>query len=138
MICSESCLLIYQIKNMKDGKNQKKSSRVKKKKEVATVLNIDENIESVLCYAFGFFSGILFLLIEKENKSVRFHAMQSLMVFGAIFLVSFVPVLGWIVSAFLVPLSLVLWVFLMYKAYQGEKFKLPVIGDLAEKQLKKM
>jgi len=107
-------------------------------KSPTTVLNVNENVEAVLCYAFGFFSGLLFLLIEKDNKFVRFHAMQSLMTFGAVLLVSFVPFLGWLVSLVLVPVSLVLWVVLMYKAYQGESFKLPVIGDLAEKQLKKM
>ncbi len=106
-------------------------------KNQKTALNIDENIEALLCYAFGFLTGVLFLLIEKENKFVRFHAMQSLITFGAIFLVSFIPILGWIISIILIPLSFILWIFLMYKAYQGERYKLPVIGDFVEKQLSK-
>ena len=110
------------------NKNEKKSQEIS---------DLGENIRGALCYALGFISGVFFLLTEKENKFVRFHAMQSIIVFGAIFLVSFVPVLGWVLSVFLITLSLLLWLFLMYKAYQGEKFKLPVIGDLAEQQAEK-
>jgi uncharacterized membrane protein len=107
------------------------------KKNPQTISDLGENIRGALCYSLGFISGAFFLLTEKENKFVRFHAMQSTIVFGITFLISFVPVLGWALSVFLIPLSLILWLFLMYKAYQGEKFKLPVIGDLAEQQAEK-
>ena len=116
------------MENNKQNKNEKKPQEIS---------DLGENIRGALCYVFGFVSGIFFLLTEKENKFVRFHAMQSTMVFGAVFLISCIPVLGWALSVLLVPLSLILWLFLMYKAYQGEKFKLPVIGDLAEKQAEK-
>ena len=102
-----------------------------------TCSDLDENIRGALCYILGFISGIFFLLTEKKNKFVRFHAMQSTITFGALFLISFIPIFGWILSVFIAPFSLLFGLFLMYQAYQGEKFKLPVIGDLAEKQVEK-
>ena len=116
------------MEDNKQNKNEKKTQEIS---------DLGENIRGALCYILGFFSGIFFLITEKENKFVRFHAMQSTIIFGVLFLISFVPILGWALSVFLIPLSLLLWLFLMYKAYQGEKFKLPVIGDLAEQQAEK-
>lgn|SRR5699024_1358722 len=52
--------------------------------ETKTAIGLEENIAGLLCYLFTFVSGIIFLLIEKENKFVRFHAMQSLIFFGGI------------------------------------------------------
>lgn len=109
----------------------------KNEKNPQTIADLGENIKGALCYALGFVSGIFFLLTEKENKFVRFHAMQSTIVFLSLTFLITIPFLGWILSVFIVPLSLLLWLFLMYKAYQGEKFELPVIGDLAEKQAEK-
>ena len=114
--------------------DNKQKNDEKKPQEIA---DLGENIRGALCYALGFISGIYFLLTEKENKFVRFHAMQSIIVFLGITLFMMLPFLGWMLSVFIAPLSLILWLFLMYKAYQGEKFKLPVVGDLAEKQAEK-
>lgn len=52
-----------------------------------TALGIDENIEGLLCYVLGFLTGILFLVLEKDNKFVRFHAMQSIVTFLALFVI---------------------------------------------------
>ena len=103
---------------------------------------LEPNIAGALTYLLGFITGIVFLVIEKQSKFVRFHAMQSLITFGGLFviqqvLVWGVPILGALVSLLLVPLSILIWVFLMYKAFSGEKFKLPYIGDMAEKQIEK-
>lgn len=101
-----------------------------------TSTGLQENIAGLLCYALGWISGVIFLLLEKDNKFVRFHAVQSIIVFGAITVlwVIFVwlPFVYWIVYA----LAFILWVVLMVKAYQGEKYKLPWVGDIAEKQVK--
>ncbi|MCM8757490.1 MAG: DUF4870 domain-containing protein, partial [Candidatus Omnitrophica bacterium] len=82
-------------------------------------------------------TGIIFYVIEKENKFVRFHAMQSTVVFGFLFVLSmvlrFIPILGWTLNILVSIFSLILWIILMIKAYQGESFKLPVAGDIAEK-----
>jgi uncharacterized membrane protein len=102
--------------------------------------SLQPNVAGLLCYVFGWVSGLVFFLIEKNDDFVRFHAMQSIIVFGtlAVFSVIFgilmlVPFLGAILFAILWIGVLILWILLMVKAYQGEKFKLPVIGDLAEK-----
>jgi uncharacterized membrane protein len=106
-----------------------------------TVLGISENVEAVLAYAIGWLSGLFFLLLEKENRFVRFHALQSLVTFvvlslaGAI--VTVIPLLGILLSLLLWPLGVFLWIFLMVKAYQGEWFKVPAVGDFVEKQLSK-
>jgi len=101
-----------------------------------TVLGVDENIEALLCYVLGWITGILFLLLERENRFVRFHAMQSLVVFLGLFLLSLVvgliPIIGTLISILLLPVSLILWVLLMFKALQGEKYKLPWAGDFAD------
>ena len=98
-------------------------------------LGLPSNTAAALAYVLGWLTGIVFLLLEKDDKFVRFHAMQSIIVFGLITLFSFVPVIGWMLSPILMILGFVLWLVLIFKAYQGEKFKLPVIGDFAEKQM---
>ncbi len=112
-----------------------------KKENEKTALGIDENIEGLLCYVLGFVTGIIFLVLEKENKFIRFHAMQSLATFLSIFIIvtiiGWIPIIGWLISILITPFSLILWILLMYKAYKGEKFKLPIVGDFAEKQISK-
>jgi uncharacterized membrane protein len=101
-----------------------------------TSTGFDANVAAALSYLVGFVTGIIFLLVEKENRFVRFHAMQSTLVFAGIvavdILLQIVPILGALVVIFLViPLSAILWLLLMYKAYQGEEFKLPLVGQIA-------
>jgi uncharacterized membrane protein len=95
--------------------------------------SLNPNVAALLSYLFGWISGLIFYLIETKSEYVRFHATQSLIVFGAISIIAivlfFIPFLG-ILSGIL---SFVLWILLMFKAYQGEKFELPFAGDLAEK-----
>ena len=101
-----------------------------------TSTGMQPNVTALLSYLFGWITGLIFYLIEKENKFVRFHAMQSMLVFGAlmafIFILAFVPVIGWALIPVIYVIELILWIVLMVKAYQGEKFKLPVAGDIAE------
>ncbi|MFG6149731.1 DUF4870 domain-containing protein [Halobacillus sp. B23F22_1] len=103
---------------------------------------LDENVGGLLAYLLGFVSGIVFLLIEKENSFIRFHAMQSTIVFGGLFVVSlvvnFIPIIGILISLIIAPVSLILWLILMVKAYRGERYHLMVTGKMAEEQLKKM
>lgn len=98
------------------------------------------NLAGALAYFLGPLTGILFLVVEKESRFVRFHAMQSTIVFGALFVLQVVlqilPVLGSLVVVLVVfPLSVLLWAFLMFKAFSGEMFKLPSIGDIAERNI---
>ena len=107
----------------------------------STALGIEENLEASLCYIVGWVTGIIFLFVEKENDFVRFHAMQSLVTFVGLFIIGIVapiiPILGSIISFFMFPIGIVLWLLLMYKAYKGERYKLPYVGDFSEKQLYK-
>lgn len=102
---------------------------------------LPENIAGLLCYALGFISGAVFLAVEKESDFVRFHAIQSLTVFLGLLAVSvaagFIPLIGWAVALLVAPANLILWLILMYKAFSGERFKLPLAGDIAEAQLAK-
>ncbi|MDD5604625.1 MAG: DUF4870 domain-containing protein [Dehalococcoidales bacterium] len=102
-----------------------------------TSSGLEENVAGLLCYLFGWIGGLVFLLIEKENAFVRFHAWQSIVVFGAfsivLIILNIIPIIGWIISSILGLLVFVLWILLMVKAYQGVRYKLPRAGDLAEK-----
>jgi uncharacterized membrane protein len=104
-----------------------------------TSTGLDANVAAALSYSLGWISGIVFLLAEPTNTFVRFHAMQSTIVFLALSVLTVVlqviPFLGMLIAVFLVvPASAVLWLVLMFKAYQGERFKLPVAGDMAEQR----
>jgi uncharacterized membrane protein len=111
---------------------------------------LDENIAGLLCYVAGWISGLIFYLIDRR-PFVRFHAAQSMVVFGALFVVGIalniffhmswmLGVFGGMVGAAITGListviwlmCLVAWVLCMVKAYQHERFKLPFLGDIAE------
>ena len=118
-----------------------------------TSIGIDANLAGLLSYVAGWITGLIFFLSEKDNKFVRFHAMQSIIVFGALsiaviavsILMSFFAMMRLYfvcslltgVNSLLSLAGLILWIVLMIKAYQGEQFKLPVIGDIAEKNSNK-
>gem|GEM_PF-290582 len=102
----------------------------------------NENMLGAVAYLLGFITGVVLLLVEKKSKFVRFHAMQSTILFGGLFVVNialgFIPLLGWAVGFLLSLVAFVLWIFLMWKAFSGEMYKLPYVGELAEKQLSKL
>jgi uncharacterized membrane protein len=105
-----------------------------------TASGLDANVAGALAYALGWITGVAFLLTERENRFVRFHAMQSTIVFGALsvlcILLQSIPFLGMLLAVFLViPASAVLWLILMFKAYQGEHFKFPIAGEMAERNI---
>ena len=105
---------------------------------------LQENVAGLLAYVLGWVTGLVFFLIDKR-PFVRFHAMQSMIAFGALFVLQYVFVWGgWfggifgfalmsMVGMLIGLLALVCWILCMVKAYQGQRFKLPVIGDMAEK-----
>jgi uncharacterized membrane protein len=121
---------------------------------------LDENIAAVLSYVFGWVSGLVFFLMEKDSKLVRFHAMQSILfcvvvaVLGiALWVVTFLfllvgAMLPDIMGSLLALLGtfiwlvfsialLIAWILCLVRAYQGQFFKLPVIGNMAEKIVNK-
>ncbi len=112
----------------------------KSKKDKKTTLEMPENVEALLTYVVMWVTGIVFLILEKKSKFVKFHAMQSLVTFLGLtvlmLILAYVPLIGGLLVNLTKILMLVLWIVLMVKAYQGEKYKLPVIGDIAEGLLK--
>jgi len=98
-----------------------------------TSTGLTENVAGLLCYVVGWVSGLIFLLIEPENKFVRFHAFQSIIVFGAISVAEMIFFWVYILNVIIWLFGLALWVALMIIAYQGRKYKLPWAGNLAEK-----
>lgn len=100
----------------------------------------DPNVAAALSYVLGWITGVVFLIVERDSPFVRFHAMQSTIVFLALsvlcILLQAIPILGMLIAVFLViPFSAVLWLVLLFKAYQGERFKVPVAGDMAEQRM---
>jgi uncharacterized membrane protein len=109
---------------------------------------MDENIASALCYALGWITGLIFYFTDKR-PTVRFHATQSIVVFGALTILYKALAIfmgftffagGWVgFSAMLGIFRLVelaaaiLWIVLMIKAYQGERFRVPIAADFADK-----
>jgi uncharacterized membrane protein len=102
----------------------------------------NENLMGAASYLLGFITGIIFLLVEKQSKFVRFHAMQSTILFGGIFIINialgFIPIIGWLFGLLLSFAAFIFWIMCMWKAFQGEMYKVPYVGDLAEQQLAKM
>lgn len=101
------------------------------------ITGLPKNTRAALTYVLWWVSGLIFLLIDKD-PDVRFHATQSIVVFGLITLALFVPIIGWVLSPLFMVIGLILWIFLIIKSFQGEKVKVPYLGDFAEKQLGKI
>ncbi len=95
--------------------------------------NQSGNVKALLTYAFGWITGLIFLLTEREDEFIRFHAAQSVVVFGGLNILAFIPIIGAMINLILMPLTFILWIVLMLKAYQNEKFMLPVVSEWAQK-----
>jgi uncharacterized membrane protein len=117
---------------------------------------LDENIASLIAYLAGWVSGLIFFLIEKDSRLVRFHAMQSILLNAVVIvaaivagivvtilvlilgqisgaLASIAGILSWLIYLVCSLGVLIVWVLCMIKAFGGQMYKLPFIGDYAEK-----
>lgn len=112
-------------------------------------LGIAENVAGLLCYTFGWITGLIFLFVDKR-PFVRFHAAQSVVIFGGLSVLFFALgsffgtawltgglffgtfALGGMILALLRLVGFVLWILLMVKAYQGQQYRVPVAADLAD------
>lgn len=94
---------------------------------------LKKNTAGALAYVLGPITGVIFLILEKDSF-VRFHAMQSIVVFVTLFVLQWVLGLT-IILLILVPLvgivSFILWLVLIYKAWQGEEWEVPILGKIA-------
>jgi uncharacterized membrane protein len=126
----------------------KRRRAMARKKKVTEGTGLEPNIAALLSYVGLWVSGIVFLVLEKKDKFVRFHAIQSIIVFGAFSVVwivlsiinsniwlsihglwIFFTIIMWLLGVF----AFILWLVLILKAYKGEKYKLPIAGDIAAK-----
>jgi len=110
-----------------------------------STMQMDPKTAAGLSYVLGWITGIIFFLMEKQNRFVRFHAMQSILFFGGLSVLSivlqvvtglnipFISFLTLCVNGLLGIVGLVGWIVLLINGFQGKYFKLPVIGDYAEK-----
>jgi len=100
---------------------------------------LTDNVAGMLAYV-TIIPAIVFLVVEPYNRNrfVRFHAFQCLFTAAALIVIHIVlmmiPIIGWALSGLISLATLALVIVLMIKAYNGQKWKLPVIGDMAEKQ----
>lgn len=109
---------------------------------------LEENVAGALSYLMGPVTGIIFLILDKERPFVRFHAVQCIVVTVAWLVISLglmvlgmilgmIPVVGFIITTLayfaLSILGFVLWLALMYKAFQGEEWEVPVLGEYARR-----
>jgi len=134
--------------------------KVEATKETGSSTSLKPNVAGLLCYLGVWVTGIIFLIIERKNKLVRFHAMQSLVTFGILHIIiaiadtvrNWVSVTmidwGWlfypqwvaanVVFGVFLAISIILWIVLMHRAYHGRWVKLPVFGDLAQRLVAKL
>jgi uncharacterized membrane protein len=121
-----------------------------------TSIGLAPNIAGLLCYIAGWITGIIFVVIEKKSTFVKFHAWQSIMTFGILTVVQIVISAISTLGAIALPFSFGLWTFvnvvgilvwlltvglwiaLMVLAYSGKMWKVPLVGDWAEKQASKV
>lgn len=114
-----------------------------------TSMGMQANVAAGLSYVLGWITGLIFFLGEKQNRFVRFHAMQSILLYVSLtvlyividvlatalafsgfgFLLVLLGLLIWLVGLG----GFILWIVLMINAFQGKYFKLPIVGDYAEK-----
>lgn len=104
------------------------------------------NVAGLLTYLAGFITGIIFLIIEKEDRFVRFHAWQSIVLsvtFAIIwiligiadFILAYIPIIGWLIGLLISGLfglvTFIIWVLMMVRTYQGHETNLPILGNIA-------
>ena len=115
-----------------------------------TSTGLPANVAGALAYALGPITGIIFYVLEKDNRFVRFHAAQSIAVSIVMFVISFVlgilgmvigavPLIGWLVAMLLSfgvsIVSFVLWLLLMWQALQGKEWEAPFAGTFARRMV---
>jgi len=104
-----------------------------------TTVNMEPNLAGLLCYVGAWITGIIFFILEQKNNWIRFHAAQSIVTFGTLFvagmILGWIPFIGPAFSGIIGIIGFILWILLMVKAYNGERFKVPWAGDIAERMV---
>ncbi|HDP74008.1 MAG TPA: DUF4870 domain-containing protein [Candidatus Woesearchaeota archaeon] len=132
-------------------KKATKRSKAKPRQQAQpTSTGLSENFSALLCYLFVWIGAIIFLVLETKSRYVRFHALQSLIFFGFLavlnMFISLSMIADFFVYSFVAPLisllmwtvGIIFWVQGMVSAYNGQYYKFPVAGEIAEKESKKL
>jgi uncharacterized membrane protein len=116
---------------------REKIEREKRTEPSSTSTGLSPNTAGLLCYVGIWISGIVFFVLEQKNKFVRFHAAQSIVAFGTLtvagIIFSLIPVVGDVFSTIIGIIGFIVWIIMIVKASNGEWYKLPWAGDVAEK-----
>ncbi len=105
--------------------------------------NLEPNVEAALSYLLSPITGVVVFMLEKENKFVRFHALQSIFFGIAVFIAWNIAVMTTpiLIGVLLTPIvsigSFILWLMLIWKAYNNEEWEIPYLGKLVREQLNK-
>ncbi len=106
-----------------------------------TNLGLSENVEGALSYLFGPVSGLILLIIERENKFISFHALQSIIVFGALSIIggilAWIPLINILLGGIFSLFTFLAAIVLMYMAFKGQTFRVPFVGDIVWRQINK-
>ena len=107
--------------------------------EEKSVFGLPPNVAAALSYVAGFVTGVIFFVLEKDNRFVKFHAMQSILLSVAFLILSiavgFVPLFRGGLYGLVQIAYFICWILAIVKAAQSQYFKFPVVGDWAEKQI---
>ncbi len=121
---------------------REKLEEEKRRTSPESTISLTPNIAGLLCYLGIWVTGIIFFILEQKNRWVRFHAAQSIVVFGGLGILNailgWIPFLGLFFTAIIWIFGFILWLILMYRAYHGEYYKLPLAGDIAEMMVANM
>ena len=106
----------------------------------ASSTGLNSNLAAVLAYLFGCISGIVLLAVERQDRYVRFHALQSTLLFLGVLAVALVlsslPLVGWFLNVIFSVAVGIVWLVLMFKAFTGQRYKLPYVGEIADRQIR--
>jgi uncharacterized membrane protein len=126
---------IYEEEKARIEAEQK--AQPQKPDEGPSTVNLEPNVAGLLCYVGFWVSGVVFLALEQKNRFIRFHAIQSVIVFGFLAIVGSmlgsIPIAGPFFGAGVGIFAFILWIILMVNAHDGRLYKLPPAGDWAAK-----
>jgi uncharacterized membrane protein len=118
---------------------EKKAEQERRAPAYDTSTGLVPNVEGLLCYLGIWVTGLVFFILEQKNNWARFHAAQSLIFFGALavfsIIIGWIPFIGGPIVAIIWTIGFIFWIVLMVKAYQGERYMLPVVGEIAERMV---
>lgn len=101
--------------------------------------NLEPKVAGLLCYALIFITGFVFLVLEKKSRFVKFHALQSIIIFGGLTLLNIIlpiiPIIGGLFSLILSPIMFILWIVFMLLALQGRTLNIPYVSKFIYDQV---